>query len=189
MRRICAGTSDENRRRSFVKTTIEDAPLLETICSVRAFYGPARVGRASEPVELCRQETLPRSSGSRAFPVFRLSTHHRRFRTAAFLTTTVAGWAGGHELDTPGPAVERAKLWQRVLFPDIAFYAGRPGGEGKSSTSRRVRIRQGMDISTAPKDEGKMGWTSRNRTGRGTGLKTSRRSMAVSAAHNWPFRG
>jgi len=74
-----------------------------------------------------------------------------------FSPPTVAGWAGGQSWITPGLLLERANFARDVLFPDISFlppdrYTG--GGE-----VRRVaeRVRQGMDISTATKDEGKMG--------------------------------
>ena len=73
-----------------------------------------------------------------------------------FSPPTVAGWAGGQSWITPGLLLERANFARDVLFPDISFlppdrYTG--GGE-----VRRVaeRIRQGMDITTATKDEGKM---------------------------------
>jgi hypothetical protein len=68
----------------------------------------------------------------------------------------VGVWAGGQSWITPGLLLERGNFARDILFPDISFlppdrYTG--GGE-----VRRVaeRIRQGMDISTATKDEGKM---------------------------------
>jgi hypothetical protein len=74
-----------------------------------------------------------------------------------FAPPTVAGWAGGQSWITPGLLLERANFGRDILFPDISFlppdrYTG--GGE-----VRRVaeRIRQGMDISTATKDEAKTG--------------------------------
>jgi hypothetical protein len=74
-----------------------------------------------------------------------------------FSPPTVAGWAGGQSWITPGLLLERANFARDVLFPDISFlppdrYTG--GGE-----VRRVgqRIREGMDISSATKDEGKEG--------------------------------
>ncbi len=73
-----------------------------------------------------------------------------------FSPPTVAGWAGGQSWITPGLLLERANFARDILFPDISFlppdrYTG--GGE-----VRRVaeRIREGMDISTATKDETKM---------------------------------
>ena len=69
----------------------------------------------------------------------------------------MAGWAGGQSWITPGLLLERGNFARDVLFPDISFlppdrYTG--GGE-----IRRVaeRIRQGMDISTATKDDNKIG--------------------------------
>jgi len=69
----------------------------------------------------------------------------------------VAGWAGGQSWITPGLLLERGNFARDILFPDISFlppdrYTG--GGE-----VRRVaqRVRQGMDISTATKDDAKTG--------------------------------
>jgi hypothetical protein len=74
-----------------------------------------------------------------------------------FSPPTVAGWAQGQSWITPGLLLERANFARDILFPDISFlppdrYTG--GGE-----VRRVaeRVRQGMDISTATKDEAKTG--------------------------------
>jgi hypothetical protein len=72
-----------------------------------------------------------------------------------FSPPTVAGWAGGRSWITPGLLFERGNFARDVLFPEITFlppdrYTG--GGE-----IRRVsdRIRQGMDIGTATKDDSK----------------------------------
>jgi hypothetical protein len=74
-----------------------------------------------------------------------------------FSAPTVAGWPSGQSWITPGLLLERANFGRDVLFPDISFlppdrYTG--GGE-----VRRVadRIRRGMDISTATKDDAKSG--------------------------------
>src|SRR5207253_878299 len=74
-----------------------------------------------------------------------------------FSPPTVAGWAGGQSWITPGLLLERGNFARDILFPDISFlppdrYTG--GGE-----IRRVaeRIRRGLDISTATKDEDKSG--------------------------------
>jgi hypothetical protein len=74
-----------------------------------------------------------------------------------FAPPTVAGWAGGTSWITPGLLLERANFGRDVLFPDINFlppdrYTGDP-------EVRRVadRIRQGIDISSATKPDGKSG--------------------------------
>jgi len=74
-----------------------------------------------------------------------------------FQPPTVAGWAQGQSWITPGLLLERGNFARDILFPNISFlppdrYTG--GGE-----IRRVaeRIREGMDISTATKDDAKSG--------------------------------
>jgi hypothetical protein len=135
----------------------EIAPLLEKIFLSRDFYSQASVGvQIKSPVELAvstyRKLGL---SGAPGVPDFNLST--AALGQQLFSPPTVAGWAGGQSWITPGLLLERGNFVRDVLFPDISFlppdrYTG--GGE-----VRRVaeRIRQGMDISTATKDEAKTG--------------------------------
>src|SRR5690349_7059554 len=133
----------------------EITPLLETIFLSRDFYSPASVGtQIKGPVQLAvstykklGQKNIP------GVPDFNLATS--ALGQQLFSPPTVAGWAGGQSWITPGLLLERGNLARDILFPDISFlppdrYTG--GGE-----IRRVaeRIRQGMDISTATKDEGK----------------------------------
>jgi len=135
----------------------ELAPLLETIFLSRDFYSPASLGtRIQSPVELavCTYKKL----GLKSIPgVPDFNSVTGALGQQLFSPPTVAGWAGGQSWITPGLLLERANFARDVLFPDISFlppdrYTG--GGE-----VRRVaeRIRQGMDITTATKDEGKMG--------------------------------
>jgi hypothetical protein len=74
-----------------------------------------------------------------------------------FSPPTVAGWAQGRSWITPGLLLERANLARDVLFPDISFIA--PDRYTGSPDVRRVagRIREGMDITTATKDDAKSG--------------------------------
>jgi len=135
----------------------EIAPLLEKIFLSRDFYSPASVGtQIKSPVQLAvstykklGQTNIP------GVPDFNLATS--ALGQQLFSPPTVAGWAGGQSWITPGLLLERGNLARDILFPDISFlppdrYTG--GGE-----IRRVaeRIRQGMDISTATKDDAKSG--------------------------------
>jgi hypothetical protein len=134
----------------------EISPLLEKIFLSRDFYSPASVGtQIKSPVQLAvstyrklGQKNVP------GVPDFNLATGV--LGQQLFAPPTVAGWAGGQSWITPGLLLERGNFARDILFPDISFlppdrYTG--GGE-----VRRVaeRIREGMDISTATKDEGKM---------------------------------
>ncbi len=133
------------------------APLLETIFLSRDFYSPASVGtRIQSPVELA--VATYRKMGLKTIPgVPDFNSVTGALGQQLFSPPTVAGWAGGQSWITPGLLLERANFARDVLFPDISFlppdrYTG--GGE-----VRRVgqRIREGMDISSATKDEGKDG--------------------------------
>jgi uncharacterized protein (DUF1800 family) len=135
----------------------EIRPLLETIFLSRDFYSPASVGtQIKSPVQLAvstyRKLGLKHVPG---VPDFNVATG--ALGQQLFAPPTVAGWAGGQSWITPGLLLERANFGRDILFPDISFlppdrFTG--GGE-----IRRVadRIRQGMDISTATKDESKNG--------------------------------
>jgi hypothetical protein len=135
----------------------EITPFLEKIFLSRDFYSPASVGtQLKGPVQLAvstyrkmGQKSLP------GVPDFNLATG--ALGQQLFAPPTVAGWAGGQSWITPGLLLERGNFVRDILFPDISFlppdrYTG--GGE-----VRRVaeRIRQGMDISTATKDDAKSG--------------------------------
>jgi uncharacterized protein (DUF1800 family) len=135
----------------------EIAPLLETIFLSRDFYSPASVGtRIHSPVELA--VATYKKLGLKNIPgVPDFNSVTGALGQQLFSPPTVAGWAQGQSWITPGLLLERANFGRDVLFPDISFlppdrYTG--GGE-----IRRVaeRIRQGMDISTATKDEAKSG--------------------------------
>jgi hypothetical protein len=132
-------------------------PLLEKIFLSRDFYSQASVGtRIQSPVELA--VTTYKKLGLKSIPGvpdFNLVTG--ALGQQLFSPPTVAGWAQGQAWVTPGLLLERANFARDVLFPDISFlppdrYTG--GGE-----VRRVaeRIREGMDISTATKDDAKSG--------------------------------
>jgi hypothetical protein len=135
----------------------EIAPLLEKIFLSRDFYSVASVGtRIQGPVELV--VTTYKKLGLKSVPGvpdFNLVTGG--LGQQLFSAPTVAGWPSGQSWITPGLLLERANFGRDVLFPDISFlppdrYTG--GGE-----VRRVadRIRRGMDISTATKDDAKSG--------------------------------
>jgi uncharacterized protein (DUF1800 family) len=135
----------------------ELTPLLEKIFLSRDFYSPASVAtRIQSPVELAI--TTYKKLGLKSVPgVPDFNQLTGALGQQLFSPPTVAGWAGGQSWITPGLLLERANFVRDVLFPDISFlppdrYTG--GGE-----VRRVaeRIRQGMDISTATKDESKAG--------------------------------
>jgi hypothetical protein len=135
----------------------EIAPLLEKIFLSRDFYSPASVGtQIKSPVQLA--VSTYKKLGAKnipGVPDFNVAT--AALGQQLFSPPTVAGWAGGQSWITPGLLLERGNLARDILFPDISFlppdrYTG--GGE-----IRRVaeRIRQGMDISTATKDDAKTG--------------------------------
>src|SRR5215469_4335512 len=135
----------------------EIKPLLETIFLSRDFYSPASVGtRIYSPVELA--VSTYKKLGLTSIPgVPDFNSETGGLGQQLFSAPTVAGWAQGQAWITPGLLLERANFARDVLFPDISFlppdrYTG--GGE-----VRRVaqRIRQGMDISTATRDEEKSG--------------------------------
>ena len=133
------------------------APLLESIFLSRDFYSPASVGtRIHSPVELA--VSTYRKLGLSAIPgVPDFNSVTGALGQQLFSPPTVAGWAGGQSWITPGLLLERANFARDFLFPDISFlppdrYTG--GGE-----VRRVaqRIREGMDITTATRDDAKAG--------------------------------
>ncbi|MGA2716661.1 MAG: DUF1800 domain-containing protein [Bryobacteraceae bacterium] len=133
----------------------EIALLLEKIFLSRDFYSPASVGtQIKSPVELA--VSTYRKLGLKSVPGvpdFNLATG--ALGQQLFSPPTVAGWAGGQSWITPGLLLERGNFARDILFPDISFlppdrFTG--GGE-----IRRVaeRIREGMDITSATKDDTK----------------------------------
>ncbi len=134
----------------------EITPLLEKIFLSRDFYSDTSVGtRIQSPVELAiatyKKLGLTSVPG---VPDFNLVTG--ALGQQLFQPPTVAGWAQGQAWITPGLLLERANFARDVLFTDISFlppdrYTG--GGE-----IRRVaeRLRQGMDITAATKDDAKI---------------------------------
>jgi len=134
----------------------ELTPFLEKIFLSRDFYSPASVGtQIKSPVQLA--VSTYRKLGLKSMPgVPDFNSATGALGQQLFAPPTVAGWAGGQSWITPGLLLERGNFARDILFPDISFlppdrYTG--GGE-----IRRVaeRIRQGMDVSTATKDDGKM---------------------------------
>jgi hypothetical protein len=135
----------------------EMKPLLEKMFLSRDFYSRASVGtQIKSPVQLAvstyRKLGLQHVPG---VPDFNSATG--ALGQQLFAPPTVAGWAQGQSWITPGLLLERANFGRDILFPDISFlppdrFTG--GGE-----IRRVadRIRKGMDISTATKDDSKDG--------------------------------
>jgi hypothetical protein len=141
----------------------EITPLLEKIFLSRDFYSPASVGtQIKGPVQLAVSTYC--KLGLKSIPgVPDFNSAASALGQQLFAPPTVAGWAGGQSWITPGLLLERGNFARDILFPDISFlppdrYTG--GGE-----IRRVaqRIRQGMDISTATKDDGKMDMAESNK--------------------------
>jgi hypothetical protein len=135
----------------------EIAPLLEQIFLSRDFYSPASVGtRIKGPVELA--VNMYRKLGLKSVPgAPDFNSETGALGQQLFSPPTVAGWAGGQSWITPGLLLERGNFARDILFPDITFlppdrYTG--GGE-----IRRVaeRIQEGMDVTSATKDEAKSG--------------------------------
>ena len=135
----------------------EIKPLLEKIFLSRDFYSAASVGtQIKSPVMLAVNtyhklglKSIP------GVPDFNVATG--ALGQQLFSPPTVAGWAGGQSWITPGLLLERANFGRDILFPDINFLPpDRYTGNGEV---RRVadRIRQGMDISDATKDDTKTG--------------------------------
>ena len=132
------------------------APLLEKIFLSRDFYSDASVGtRIQSPVELAiatyKKLGLKSVPGVPDFNVVTGALGQQLFQPP-----TVAGWAQGQAWITPGLLLERANFARDVLFTDISFlppdrYTG--GGE-----IRRVaeRLREGLDITAATKDDAKI---------------------------------
>jgi hypothetical protein len=135
----------------------EIKPLLERIFLSRDFYSPASVGtQLKSPVQLA--VTTYRKLGLKSIPGvpdFNVATG--ALGQQLFSPPTVAGWAGGQSWITPGLLLERANFGRDILFPDINFLPpDRFTGNGEV---RRVadRVREGMDISEATKDDTKSG--------------------------------
>ena len=135
----------------------EITPLLETIFWSRDFYSSASIGtQIMSPVQLAvstyKKLGLKNIPG---VPDFNQAT--ASLGQQLFSPPTVAGWAGGQSWITPGLLLERGNLARDILFPDINFIP--PDRYNGSGEVRRVadRIRQGMDISTATKDDTKSG--------------------------------
>jgi hypothetical protein len=135
----------------------EITPLLETIFRSRDFYSPASVGtQIKSPVQLAvstfRKLGLTSVPG---VPDFNSATS--ALGQQLFSPPTVAGWAGGQSWITPGLLLERGNFSRDLLFPDINFLP--PDRYTNSGEIRRVadRIRQGLDISSATKDDTKSG--------------------------------
>jgi hypothetical protein len=135
----------------------EIKPLLEKIFLSRDFYSPASVGtQIKSPVVLA--VSTYKKLGLKSIPgVPDFNQATGALGQQLFSPPTVAGWAGGQSWITPGLLLERGNFVRDILFPDISFlppdrYTG--GGE-----IRRVaeRIREGMDITTATKDNAKTG--------------------------------
>ncbi len=135
----------------------EITPLLETIFLSRDFYSPASMGtQIMSPVELA--VSTYRKMGLKSIPgVPDFNSVTASLGQQLFQPPTVAGWAGGQSWITPGLLLERANFARDVLFPNINFIP--PDRYNGSAEIRRVadRIRQGMDITTATKNDTKSG--------------------------------
>ena len=135
----------------------EITPLMEKIFLSRDFYSAASTGtHIKGPVELA--VNTYKKLGLRDIP----GEPDFNSETAAlgqqlFQAPTVAGWAQGRSWITPGLLLERANFARDVLFPSISFLP--PDRYTGSGEVRRVgdRIRDGMDITAATKDDSKSG--------------------------------
>lgn len=135
----------------------EIRPLLEKIFLSRDFYSPASMGtQIKGPVQLV--VSTYRKMGLKSVPgVPDLNLVTGGLGQQLFSPPTVAGWAQGQAWITPGLLLERANFARDMLFPNISFLP--PDRYDASGEIRRVadRIRQGMDISTATRDDTKSG--------------------------------
>ncbi|HEV3330510.1 MAG TPA: DUF1800 domain-containing protein [Bryobacteraceae bacterium] len=135
----------------------EIKPLLEKIFLSRDFYSAASVGtQIKSPVQLA--VTTYHKMGLKTIPGvpdFNVATG--ALGQQLFSPPTVAGWAGGQSWITPGLLLERANFVRDILFPDINFLP--PDRFTANGEVRRVadRVRGGMDISDATKDDTKTG--------------------------------
>jgi uncharacterized protein (DUF1800 family) len=135
----------------------EIAPLMEKIFLSRDFYSAASTGtHIKGPVELAvntyKKLGLPEVPGE---PDFNSETS--ALGQQLFQPPTVAGWAQGRSWITPGLLLERANFMRDILFPTISFLP--PDRYTGSGEVRRVadRLRDGMDITAATKDDSKTG--------------------------------
>jgi uncharacterized protein (DUF1800 family) len=135
----------------------EITPLMEKIFLSRDFYSAASTGtHIKSPVELAvntyKKLGLHDIPGE---PDFNSET--AALGQQLFQAPTVAGWAQGRSWITPGLLLERANFMRDILFPTISFLP--PDRYTGSAEVRRVgdRIRQGMDITTATKNDSKTG--------------------------------
>ncbi len=135
----------------------EIAPLLEKIFLSRDFYSPASVGtRIKSPVELAI--STYRKLGLKSIPgIPDFNSETGSLGQQLFAPPTVAGWAGGRSWITPGLLLERANFARDVLFPDIGFLPPDRYTGGPEIQRVAKRIRQGMDISSATRDDSKSG--------------------------------
>ena len=135
----------------------EITPLLEKIFLSRDFYSKASVGtQIKSPVQLA--VSTYKKLGLKSIPgVPDFNSATSALGQQLFAPPTVAGWAGGQSWITPGLLLERGNFARDIFYPDISFLP--PDRYTGSGEVRRVseRIRRGMDIGAATKDEGKMG--------------------------------
>ncbi len=135
----------------------EIKPLLETIFLSRDFYSQASVGtQIKSPVMLA--VSTYKKLGLKSIPgVPDFNSATGALGQQLFAPPTVAGWAQGQAWITPGLLLERGNFVRDILFPDISFLP--PDRYTGSGEVRRVaeRIREGMDISTATRDDAKTG--------------------------------
>jgi hypothetical protein len=139
------------------QSDFEIRPLLEKIFLSRDFYSPVSVGtQIKSPVELA--VSTYRKLGLKSVPgVPDFNSVTGALGQQLFSPPTVVGWAGGQSWVTPGLLLERGNFVRDVLFPDINFLP--PDRFTSSADVRRVadRIRDGLDITSATKDDTKSG--------------------------------
>jgi uncharacterized protein (DUF1800 family) len=141
----------------FRQNNYEIKPLMEKIFLSRDFYSAASTGtHIKSPVELA--VNTYKKLGLHDIPgVPDFNTQTRALGQQLFQPPTVAGWAQGRSWITPGLLLERANFMRDILFPTISFLP--PDRYTGSGEVRRVadRLREGMDITTATKNDSKTG--------------------------------
>ena len=161
------------------------APLMETIFLSRDFYSPASVGtHIKSPVELAVSTYHKLGLASvPGVPDFNVATGTLGQRL--FAPPTVAGWAGGTELDHAGAAAGARQFRPRHFVPGHQFSSAGPlqSGIPKCDEWRRGSVRAW--ISRQPPSLRKKPGIWRNPTWRPIATRISTRVMAVFGAGSW----
>ena len=116
----------------------EIAPLLETIFLSRDFYSPASVGTQIKSPVRTRRLHLPQARPRRTFPASRISTSATgALGQRLFSPPTVAGWAGGTQLDHARPAARARQFRPRRSVSRHQLPSARSLHRRRGSAQRR----------------------------------------------------